>query len=238
VLSFTEGDTMGGWWVEAAWNSSPTFLVSWVFWVIFSIVLHELGHGWAAIRCGDRTPIELGHMTWNPKVHMGPMSLIALALFGLAWGAMPVNPSRFRGHYDEFKVSGAGPAVNLSLALFTGVASGLWIALAGGHLFENIHADDHVYENVKIFLNWGCTLNVALALLNLLPIPPLDGSRMLADVSPGYRRLYHHENAMGFGMVAFLVVFFYGSQYLWLAGHGVNDALVNAVLRVLAPQAL
>ena len=222
----------GGWWVESAWNSSPVFLFSWIFWVIVSIVLHELGHGWAAIRCGDRTPIELGHMTPNPMVHMGPMSLIMLALFGLAWGAMPVNPSRFRGPYDEFKVSGAGPAVNLGLAVITGIAAGLWIALAGGRV-GGFTAPDHIYRNAQIVLNVGCSLNIVLVLLNLLPIPPLDGSRMLADISPGYRRLYHHENAMGFGMVAFALVFFYGAEYLWMAGHWGNELLIDAVLGVL-----
>ncbi|VAX40844.1 hypothetical protein MNBD_PLANCTO03-1356, partial [hydrothermal vent metagenome] len=86
----------GGWWVEVYWQQDKVLLVSWVFWLFVSIVLHELAHGFAAIRCGDRTPIELGHMTPNPLVHMGPASLIAFALFGLAWGSMPVNPSRFR----------------------------------------------------------------------------------------------------------------------------------------------
>lgn len=227
----------GGWWVESAWNSSPAFLASWVFWVIFSIVLHELGHGWAAIRCGDRTPIELGHMTWNPTVHMGPPSLIVFALFGLAWGSMPVNPSRFRGRYDEFRVSGAGPAVNLGLTVVAGVACAVWIALAGGFLVKGVHVGDGVFGNVQTFLRWGCTINATLLLLNLLPIPPLDGSRMLADISAGYRRLYHHENAMGIGLVCFAIVFFYGSEYLWAAGFWVSDGIVDGVLGVLAPGA-
>lgn len=54
--------------------------------VIFSITLHELAHGWAAIWQGDRTPIETGHMTWNPLVHMGWASLLMFAIVGIAWG--------------------------------------------------------------------------------------------------------------------------------------------------------
>ncbi|HBS28903.1 MAG TPA: site-2 protease family protein, partial [Phycisphaerales bacterium] len=54
------------WWIAALLQSNPALLVSWVVWVIGSIVLHELAHGWAAIAQGDRTPIETGHMTWNP----------------------------------------------------------------------------------------------------------------------------------------------------------------------------
>jgi Zn-dependent protease len=228
---------MGGWWVAEAWSSSPAFLVSWAFWVIVSIVLHELGHGFAAIRAGDRTPIELGHMTPNPLVHMGTSSLVAFALFGFAWGAMPVNPSRFRGPHDRFKVSGAGPAVNVGLAVLGGLACGLWIAVAGEHVFGALEVGDDLYRNLHVFLSLGCALNVALAILNLLPIPPLDGSTMLAQLSPAYRRFYESPGAGGLGMVAFLLVFFFGGPYLMDAGLWVRDALVDAVLRVLAPAA-
>ena len=228
----------GGWWVEVYWQADKVYLVSWIFWLFVSIVLHELGHGFAAIRCGDRTPVELGHMTPNPLVHMGPASLIAFALFGLAWGSMPVNPSRFRGEYDDFKVAGAGPAVNIGLALVCGVSSGLWIALAGGWVFESVTVPDTLYSNVQTFLNLGCTLNVVLVVLNLLPIPPLDGSTMLANLSPAYNRLLRHDNAMGMGMLLFAVVFFYGSRYLWAIGHWANGLLVDSILRVLAPGAM
>lgn len=61
-----------------------------------SIVIHELAHGFAAISQGDRTPISQGHITLNPVVHMGWPSLIFLVIAGIAWGQMPVNPSKFR----------------------------------------------------------------------------------------------------------------------------------------------
>ena len=228
---------MTEWWVTTLWQVSPALLMSWVIWVIGSITLHELAHGWQAIRCGDRTPIESGHMTWNPVVHMGPTSLIMFALLGFAWGAMPVNPSRFRGPHDRFKVSGAGPAVNVGLAVLSGLACGLWIAVAGEHVFGALEVGDDLYRNLHVFLSLGCALNVALAILNLLPIPPLDGSTMLAQLSPAYRRFYESPGAGGLGMVAFLLVFFFGGPYLMDAGLWVRDALVDAVLRVLAPAA-
>ncbi len=64
--------------------------------VIFSITFHELAHGWAAMSQGDNTPQQTGHLTLNPVVHMGKESLIFLCLMGIAWGQMPVNPSKFR----------------------------------------------------------------------------------------------------------------------------------------------
>lgn len=208
----------GEWWISETWQTSPVLTISWAFWVIFSVVLHELGHGVAAIRAGDRTPIESGHMTWNPLVHMGPVSLIVFGLVGIAWGAMPVSPSRFRGRYDQLVVSGAGPAVNIGLAVVTGIAGGLWAALAGGFMFESVSASDGYREGVATFLWIGCALNFTLALFNLLPVPPLDGSRMLADVSAGFNRLLHHPNAQYIGLAAFLLVFWFGGQLLFEAG--------------------
>ena len=72
-----------------------------IFTVVISIVLHELAHGWAAIWQGDDTPKQAGHMTPDPMVHMGGMSLLMLALVGMAFGAMPVNPRNFRSRYGD-----------------------------------------------------------------------------------------------------------------------------------------
>jgi hypothetical protein len=84
----------GGWGFAELWEMRPMLAVAWAVWVIASVCLHELSHGVAAIKLGDNTPIYTGHMTWNPLVHMGRMSLIMFALVGLAWGMMPVTPSR------------------------------------------------------------------------------------------------------------------------------------------------
>lgn len=78
-------------------------------------------------------------------------------------------------------------------------------------------------------------LNVALAILNLLPIPPLDGSTMLAQLSSAYRRFYESPSARSAGIIPFMLVFFFGGKYLFGAGAWVRDAIVAGVLRVLAP---
>ena len=103
------------WWMHAVYDSGGLAAVlGWVFWVIFSICLHELAHGWAAIWQGDRTPRETGHMTMNPMVHMGGASLIVFALVGIAWGLMPTDPSRYRwGRRGRIAVAAAGPLMNL-----------------------------------------------------------------------------------------------------------------------------
>ncbi len=109
------------WWVHELWQAGMVVeLVSWIVWVLFSIVLHELAHGWAALWQGDDTPRRLDRMTINPLVHMQGMSLIAFAIIGIAWGVMPTDPSRYRwGRRGRVVVSGAGPAMNVGLALVT-----------------------------------------------------------------------------------------------------------------------
>ena len=159
---------MNSWWVHDLYdNLGLVAVASWIVVVIGSITLHELAHGWAALWEGDGTPRELGHMTGNPLVHMGSMSLLLFAVLGIAFGLMPVTPSRFRhGYVGRIVVSAAGPVMNLLLFLIFAVALGL---------MERFGASGPVADNVSIFLNFGAMLNVVLVVLNLLPLPPLDG---------------------------------------------------------------
>lgn len=216
------------WWVTDLLNSNPVMLVSWVYWVIFSIVLHELAHGWAALACGDRTPIETGHMTWNPLVHMGPVSLLMFALAGIAWGLMPVDPSRFRRRYDDAIVSGAGPAMNLLLAGTSVGLYTLWIGIAGGFWFTGVDVGDVLYRNVQIFLRVGMMLNLTLCALNLLPIPPLDGSRIVGTFVPGYRRWATSEQGMQVAVVGMIIVFMWGGGPIFRAAGNVADRAMSA----------
>lgn len=189
-----------GWWVADLLKDNPTLLVSWGVWVIGSIVLHELAHGWAALWQGDETPRLTGHMTWNPLVHMGGMSLVVFALVGIAWGQMPVNPSRFRSRHGDALVSLAGPAMNVALAVVCIVLAAVW----GGY-FQWV--SNPLWVNFLIFFTTGAFLNVTLAAFNLLPVPPLDGSRIIASVSPSYRRLLDHPQAPLLAMVVLVLLF-------------------------------
>ena len=195
------------WWVHSAYESGGIVLLfSWAFWVIFSIVLHELAHGWAAIANGDNTPREMGHMTMNPIVHMGRMSLIFFAIAGIAWGLMPINPHRFRHERrGRVLVAAAGPAMNLLLAFITLTAAGTWAwAGTGGR----ITVAEHTAANVAQFLFWGGFINLVLGAFNLLPIPPLDGSAILAGAHPALDRFYNTPAVRMYGMLVVLFFFF------------------------------
>lgn len=192
------------WWIADLFQAGRVVeLVSWIFWVIFSITMHELAHGWAALWQGDDTPRRLGRMTANPLVHMGPVSLLVFAIVGIAWGMMPTDPSRYRWRRrGRVVVAGAGPAMNLALAAVSILLLVVWLK-AGP-------ADHRIYENLATFLFTGAWLNVVLALFNLLPVPPLDGANVLAGLSYRAYVLMHHPNAPMIGMFLVLVVFFSG----------------------------
>lgn len=219
---------MSGWWIsEYAGQFGPAFVVSWLFWVIFSIVLHELSHGWAALALGDDTPRVSGHVTWNPLVHMGTFSLILLALVGIAWGAMPVNTGRLRGRFGDAKVSAAGPAMNLLLAVVSLACCVAWVIVA-----DRMNVREPLWSNMARFFWIGAFLNIVLAMFNLIPAPPLDGSRILASLVPGYGRIFESPNGQWFGLGIFLLVFWLAADLLFAVGMiasltGINLALTT-----------
>jgi Zn-dependent protease len=184
--------------------------------VVISIVLHELAHGWAAMHRGDLTPRIQGRMTGNPLVHMGPFSLIALGIAGLAWGQMPIDPSRMRGKHAEAFVAAAGPASNLALAVVAltllGVLMRMW-GLEGAPLlvpltgqFEFWGADDLslMQQNALRLLAIAGYINLLLMLFNLMPAPPLDGSRILADFNRRYADYIFDPANQGVALLLFI----------------------------------
>ena len=174
----------------------PSRFVQYIAIIVVSICLHELGHGFAAIYLGDKTPIQSGHMTWNPVVHMGVPSLIFLALAGIAWGSMPVTPSRLRSSYGEAIVSVAGPCTNFALA----IASSLFVNLI--LLFPR---PDLI--GVANFFWLAAYINVFLGLFNLIPIPPLDGFNVFKRFVPQLGKINPR-----YGFMALYLIFLTGAS--------------------------
>lgn len=199
--------------------SNPSYYLSWVFVIVFSIVLHELGHGFAAIWQGDDTPRLRGHMTWDPIVHMGPVSLVLVAVFGFGFGAMPVNPSRFRSRYGDAIVSFAGPAMNILIALVSLTILGLWMRTSGDMSAVEwsrwLDGNDGtaVFLVGRLLFMFGF-LNIVLAVLNLMPIPPLDGSNVLMNFSPAYARMARDPNNQMIWTGCFIGLFLMAHRFL------------------------
>ncbi|MEO1716369.1 MAG: site-2 protease family protein [Planctomycetota bacterium] len=220
---------LDGWWVPRMLDTfGPVGLVSWIVVVIGSIVLHELAHGWAAIRQGDATPQYTGHMTWNPLVHMGQMSLILFAVLGIAFGAMPVDPSRFRGRYGDAYVAAAGPAMNILLAIVFTIVGGFVAAYSK-------QLGDPLGPNLLTFCYIAVLLNITLALFNMIPVPPLDGSRILGDFVPSYRGLFQSENGQWIGLGLFVFVFFFAGRFIFEPGIYVANTGIGLIADLLRP---
>ena len=198
---------MTGWWISDLWQAGQvSLLASWLFWVIASITLHELAHGWAAIWQGDDTPRKLGHMTPNPFVHMGGMSLLMLALFGFAWGLKPTDPSRYRwGRRGRIVVAGAGPAMNVLLAAICLTLLGLYLAKGVSASTTELTPGQ---ANLVTFLQTGGWLNLFLAAFNMLPVFPLDGSSVLAGISRTWYGWMQNPGFQNAGWIILLLFFF------------------------------
>lgn len=172
--------------------TEPILFLRIVVIVIFSITLHELAHGLAAMSQGDNTPQKTGHMTLNPVVHMGVESMIFLCLTGIAWGQMPVNPAKFKdAKLGNIIVSAAGPLSNLILGvLFTGL-----LKIVANPDISGVFSFEFLYLAARI--------NLMLFLFNLLPVPPLDGFHVFSEIFPKLKPL---ENTQ-FGIFAMMLLF-------------------------------
>jgi Zn-dependent protease len=184
-------------------QNDPRFFLAVCITVVVSICLHELSHGITAIWFGDRTPIESGHMTLNPAVHMGPISLICLLLGGIAWGLMPVDPTRLRGKYADALVALAGPLSNILLAVLAIASLGLWQRF--DHRSSTLLGTQ--LANFRYLLWIFGYVNFNLAIFNFIPIPPLDGARILANFSRSYAHLMEHIRMAGGTVLLFILVF-------------------------------
>ena len=161
---------------------------AWFIPVLLSLTVHEWAHAWAAWRLGDDTAKMLGRLSLNPVDHIDPVGTLLLPLIGIPFGwakPVPINPVRFRpGISMSFGVlltAAAGPISNLLLAA-TGCA--LLVGLTHLQTETSISIDDRVAGTILQFLSSFILINVLLTVFNLLPIPPLDGSRIVDAIMP------------------------------------------------------
>ncbi len=186
--------------------------------LIVSIVLHEVGHAYAANWLGDPTARLEGRLSMNPFVHIDPLMTVIVPglliltsspfLFGAA-KPVPYNPYNFRNQkWGEAIVAAAGPAVNILLALIFAVVVQVG---AGTSLSENF-----LFLSAQLVV-----MNLFLAFFNLVPIPPLDGSKILPRFLPfslrmqyeGFRRFMEQNVFLAFGLVIFLFVVVLGETF-------------------------
>lgn len=145
--------------------------------LLFSLTVHECAHGWMAHKCGDDTAYMNGRVTLNPFAHLDPLGALMMLLVGFGWAKpVPVNYRNLnRPKRDIALVSLAGPVSNLILAfVFTGIHTAINAFAPYSTVMYVIYAAFYI----------GAALNVGLAVFNLIPLPPLDGSKVLACTLP------------------------------------------------------
>lgn len=219
------------WWAARVLQIGPVFLAAWIVWIIASITLHELAHGWAAIRRGDSTPIDSGHMTFNPVVHMGIASLAMFAISGIAWGAMPIDPTRFKGKYAEAWVAFAGPLTNMALACACVIGGAVCLVVSPPHP-DDLLIDALRQQPVFTFFYVGATLNITLACFNLLPIFPLDGGRIAGNFFPAYQRFSYSQFGGFFSAALYVVAFLFGGQFFFDYGRDLTIEAMGQLARL------
>ncbi len=168
--------------------------------VIYSIILHEIAHGYAAYRLGDPTAAMQGRLTLNPIKHIDPFSTILVPMMtyyfmGFIFGGakpVPINPYNFRNRAKGMMISGiAGPAVNLAIMLVFALLHRLFL-LGHGLVSDALIA-------IVGLVGW---LNMVLLVFNMLPIPPLDGSRVVSYfLPPDLRQSYNSLERYGLFIV-------------------------------------
>ncbi len=205
------------WFVQYAMED-PFYFFSWVGIVAFSVCFHEYAHASMAYKLGDDTAASAGHLSLNPMVQMGPMSIAMLFLFGIAWGAVPVNSGRLRSRAEATLVSFAGPASNLLLSVFFGGVAMAMAAWRGGGFDQDLLVRFFVLASLA---------NAVLFVFNMLPVPVFDGWTIFSLFFPAMRGI-DPQRANTISSLVLLAVFLTpAGRLVWGAGAWLGTVLMQ-----------
>lgn len=207
--------------------SLPAFLMA--------IVCHEAAHAWMAKRFGDTTGEQLGRLSLNPAVHYDLVGTIIFPLIGAAMGGMmfgwakpvPVDSRRFKNiRSGIFWVSFAGPLANIILMLFS--------AILLAFIFTKVSPSFSYYSVTTEMLKSAVTINVLLAVFNLIPFPPLDGSKMVSSMLD-YNNARKYEELQRYSFV-FLIILIMTPVLSWIMTPAImaSEVIVNIFIHIFS----
>jgi Zn-dependent protease len=174
--------------------------------ILMALTFHEFAHGYIAYRLGDPTAKNQGRLTLNPLKHLDPFGTLAFLILKFGWAKpVPVNPNYFQNpKKDMLWVALAGPATNLVLAIICGFLTKFTIGVYP--LVAHFPFAYSILYPLRIFFEVSVEINLILCIFNFLPIPPLDGSKILAAIlPPDMARSYASIERYGFIIILILI---------------------------------
>ena len=197
--------------------TNPQAFITWTVAIVIAITIHEFAHAWTADKLGDPTPRSMGRVSLNPLDHLDPLGTLLIIIASFGWGKpVPFDPYNLDNpRRDTLLISLAGPASNLILALLLTLSSALL---------------------PKFYLiAWPIIyLNVALAIFNLVPIPPLDGSKILGSLLPPDKAIEWEQfgNQYGIYLLIFAILPFGGASLISRFIFPIIDFIVKQLFQI------
>lgn len=173
--------------------------------IVFLVLpLHEMAHGFVAYKLGDNTAKNMGRLRFNPMAHVDPIGALMILFVGFGWAKpVPVDPRNFKNPKAGMAVTAlAGPVSNL----LAGFAAALLYNVAA-IVATNVSLSTGVWELISIFFIYFISINISLAVFNLIPIPPLDGSKILFAFLPDRIVYKAYQNEQVLSIVLIVLIF-------------------------------
>ena len=207
------------------------------FAVLVTLTVHEYCHAYAAYKLGDPTAKSTGRLTLNPIKHLDPIGALCMLIFHFGWAKpVPINPRYFKKPKRDFAIVAlAGPLSNLIIAFLS-----VLIYLSLNVLFIKTNHSDaflrSVIQNAGLFFYLFHVINLGIAIFNLIPIPPLDGSRILNVILPEktYFKIMRYERTIYYGMLAWLLLGDYVYSFLKSISLIAASPILSAIVKIFS----